>query len=200
MGGVGVVGTRPEGCEQSGLEKAGCRAGQGGSRESRDDGRAGLGDAQPERKKLKGWGVGVGVLGGEEAGSLPGHAVVGRSETEGGAEGVGLRGAGAPSGGHCHGLFVHHAAVLAALGEEGGHSEGLGWGPGLRHAERLLPPGTSPAARVVDWGAPRGPRKAGMEEGCGAGTGRGQRRPPRSVEQMLEKQRLSGKEQGLGRR
>lgn len=57
--------------------------------------------------------------------ALPGHAVVGRSEAKRGAEGVGPRGAGAPARGHRHGLVVHHTAVLAALGEEGRHSEGL---------------------------------------------------------------------------
>lgn len=59
-------------------------------------------------------------------GPLPGHAVVGCSEAKGGAEGVGLWRAGAPSCGHCHGLVIHHTAVLAALGEEGRYSEGLG--------------------------------------------------------------------------
>jgi hypothetical protein len=59
---------------------------------------------------------------------LPGHAVVGRSEAKGGTKRVGLWRAGAPSRGHGHGLVVHHAAILAALGEESRDSEGLSMG------------------------------------------------------------------------
>lgn len=57
---------------------------------------------------------------------LPGHAVVSGSESKGGAKGVGQRRAGAPAGGPRHGLDIHRVAVLAALGKEGRHSEGLG--------------------------------------------------------------------------
>lgn len=65
-------------------------------------------------------------------GPLPGHAVVGSSEAEWGAEGVGLWRAGTPSGGHRHGLIVHHTAVFTALREESWHSERLRFGWALR--------------------------------------------------------------------
>ena len=81
----------------------------------------------------------------ESTKALPGHAIVCRSEAKGGAERVGLWRAGPPSCGHRHGLVVHHTAILAALGEEGRHSEGLGWERGLRHSEKSshphIPPG-----------------------------------------------------------
>lgn len=87
------MGTRPEGCEQSGLEKAGCRAGQGGSQESRDDGRAGLGDAQPERKKLlKGWGWGWGFWGEKRRGPYQGMQLSAALRRKGERKGLGCGG------------------------------------------------------------------------------------------------------------
>lgn len=69
----------------------------------------------------------------DEGVAVPGHAVVGCSEAKGRTERVGLRRAGTPACSHRHGLVVHHTAVLAALGEEGRHSEGLGGGGARPH-------------------------------------------------------------------